>query len=69
MKYPSFGDDMVHSQKHNPSTYMQLRQPGNEHGYITRIDTSAHSAEIPNATDRPISDWLGFAYFRATQGR
>ena len=44
---------------------MQLRQPGNEHGYHHRIDTSQHNVEIfLNPTDRPISDWLGVVYLK-----
>ena len=71
IKEPSSGDDRVHSQNHTPFTYIQPREPGNEHGYITGIDTSPHSVEIPNATDRPISNWLGFVYCRtsSTRGR
>ena len=41
----------------------------NEHGYITRIDTAPHNVEIPNATDRSISNWLGFVYYRASSTR
>ena len=33
IKKPLSWDDRVHSQNHNPFTYMQLRQPGNKHGY------------------------------------
>ena len=48
---------------------IQLRQRGNEHGYVTRIDTSTHNEEIPNATDRLISDWPDFVYYRDSARR
>ena len=69
MNFPSPGDDRVPSQDHNPSTHKQLRQPANEHGYITTTDISPHSVKIPNPTDRPISDWLRVVYFRASSTR
>ena len=37
---------------------------------ITGIDTYPNSTEIiPNPTYRPISDWLGVAYYRARSTR
>ena len=67
MDFPSYGDDKVPSQDHNPSTHITptTRERHHQDRYLPA------QCENPRPTDRSISDWLRVVNYRAssTQGR